>query len=62
VGVALSPIPIIAVVLMLGTPKARSNGLATVAAMVSVLAPVKLACTEMVGKLTCGKGATGSKP
>ena len=26
VGVALSPIPIVAVVLMLGTPKARSNG------------------------------------
>ena len=26
VGVALSPVPIIAVVLMLGTPKARSNG------------------------------------
>jgi threonine/homoserine/homoserine lactone efflux protein len=26
VGVALSPIPVIAVILMLGTPKARSNG------------------------------------
>lgn len=26
VGVALSPVPIIAVILMLGTPKARSNG------------------------------------
>ena len=26
VGVALSPIPIIAVILMLGTPRARSNG------------------------------------
>lgn len=26
VGVALSPIPIVAVILMLGTPKARSNG------------------------------------
>ena len=26
IGVALSPIPIIAVILMLGTPKARSNG------------------------------------
>ena len=26
VGVALSPLPIIAVVLMLGTPRARSNG------------------------------------
>jgi len=28
VGVALSPVPIIAVILMLATPKARSNGLA----------------------------------
>lgn len=28
VGVALSPIPIVAVILMLGTPKARSNGAA----------------------------------
>ena len=26
VGVAISPVPIIAVILMLGTPKARSNG------------------------------------
>ena len=26
VGVALSPVPIIAVILMLGTPKAKSNG------------------------------------
>lgn len=26
VGVALSPVPIIAIVLMLGTPRARSNG------------------------------------
>jgi threonine/homoserine/homoserine lactone efflux protein len=28
VGVAISPVPVIAVVLMLGTPRARSNGLA----------------------------------
>ena len=26
VGVAISPVPIIAVILMLGTPRARSNG------------------------------------
>jgi threonine/homoserine/homoserine lactone efflux protein len=31
VGVALSPVPIIAVVLMLATPKGRSNGLAFLA-------------------------------
>ena len=28
IGVAISPVPIIAIVLMLGTPRARSNGLA----------------------------------
>ena len=26
IGVAISPVPIIAIILMLGTPKARSNG------------------------------------
>ena len=26
VGVALSPVPIVAVILMLGTPRARTNG------------------------------------
>ena len=41
-------------------PSARSNGVATVAAMVSGLAPGKLALTEIVGKSTCGKGETGS--
>jgi hypothetical protein len=29
VGVAISPVPVIAIVLMLGTPRARSNGLAS---------------------------------
>jgi threonine/homoserine/homoserine lactone efflux protein len=38
VGVALSPIPIIAVVLMLGTPRARSNGPAFVLGWVVGLA------------------------
>lgn len=38
VGVALSPIPIIGVVLMLGTPRARSNGLAFIAGWVLGLA------------------------
>ena len=41
-------------------PSARSSGVATVAAMVSGLAPGKDAVTAMVGKSTCGKGATGS--
>ena len=38
----------------------RSNGVVTLAAMVSALAPGKLADTWMVGKSTCGRGATGS--
>jgi threonine/homoserine/homoserine lactone efflux protein len=40
VGVALSPIPIIGVVLMLGTPRARSNGLAFIAGWILGLAAV----------------------
>ena len=40
VGVALSPIPIIGVVLMLGTPKARLNGLAFIAGWIFGLAAV----------------------
>jgi hypothetical protein len=38
----------------------RSRGVATVEAMVSGLAPGKDADTLMVGKSTCGRGATGS--
>src|SRR5919198_1286744 len=40
VGVALSPVPIIAVVLMLGTPRARSNGPAFVVGSILGLALV----------------------
>jgi threonine/homoserine/homoserine lactone efflux protein len=40
VGVALSPVPIIAVVLMLGTPRARANGPAFVLGWVAGLAVV----------------------
>jgi threonine/homoserine/homoserine lactone efflux protein len=40
VGVALSPVPIIAVVLMLGTPRARGNGPAFVLGWVTGLAVV----------------------
>jgi threonine/homoserine/homoserine lactone efflux protein len=40
VGVALSPVPIIGVVLMLGTPRARSNGLAFIAGWVVGLTAV----------------------
>ena len=41
-------------------PSARSSGVATVAAMVSGLAPGSAALTEMVGNSTCGSGAIGN--
>ncbi len=37
----------------------RSSGVATLEAMVSGLAPGRLAWTWMVGKSTCGRAATG---
>ena len=43
-------------------PMARSKGMATVAAMVSGLAPGWDARTIMTGKSTWGKGATGNLP
>ena len=43
-------------------PRARSSGAATLAAIVSGLAPGSEALTRMVGKSTCGKGETGSSP
>src|SRR2546421_9250008 len=39
----------------------RSRGVATAEAIVSGLAPGKPAPTPMVGKSTCGSGATGKK-
>jgi hypothetical protein len=41
-------------------PNWRSSGVATADAIVSGLAPGKLAPTEMVGNSTSGSGATGS--
>ena len=41
-------------------PSRRSSGAATVCAIVSGLAPGRLADTTMVGNSTCGRGATGS--
>ena len=38
----------------------RSSGVATEEAMICALAPGRLALTVMVGKSTCGSGATGS--
>src|SRR5580692_4272226 len=40
-------------------PNWRSRGVATEEAMISALAPGRLALTEMVGKSTCGNGETG---
>src|SRR6266568_5137439 len=40
-------------------PNWRSRGAATDEAIISALAPGKLALTEMVGKSTCGNGETG---
>ena len=41
-------------------PNCRSSGVATDDAMISALAPGRLAPTEIVGKSTCGSGETGS--
>ncbi|MEY9494102.1 hypothetical protein ABIF33_003122 [Bradyrhizobium elkanii] len=41
-------------------PRWRSRGLATVVATSCGLAPGSVACTEIVGKSTCGSGDTGS--
>ena len=43
-------------------PNCRSSGVATAEAIVSGLAPGKLALTWMVGKSTCGNGDTGNSP
>src|ERR1700744_1703879 len=41
-------------------PNCRSRGVATDDAIISALAPGRLALTEMVGKSTWGSGETGS--
>src|SRR5215469_16547616 len=41
-------------------PNCRSNGVAIDDAIISALAPGRLAPTEIVGKSTCGSGDTGS--
>ena len=49
VGVALSPVPIIAVILMLGTPKARSNGPAFAVGWVAGLVIVSVIVVLVAG-------------
>jgi threonine/homoserine/homoserine lactone efflux protein len=57
IGVALSPVPIIAVVLMLGTPRARANGPAFVAGWIVGLAIVGTIVLVVAG----GAGASEDK-
>jgi threonine/homoserine/homoserine lactone efflux protein len=49
VGVALSPVPIIAVILILGTPKARSNGPAFAVGWVAGLVVVSVVVVLLAG-------------
>lgn len=49
VGVAVSPVPIIAVILMLGTPKARSNGPAFAAGWIAGLVVVAVVVLLVAG-------------
>ena len=62
-GVALSPIPIVAVILMLGTPRARTDGPAFALGWVlglSVVAVAVLALTGASGDAsTAGSGTFG---
>jgi threonine/homoserine/homoserine lactone efflux protein len=49
IGIALSPFPIVAVVLMLATPRGRANGLAFVAAWIVGLAAVGIVVLALIG-------------
>lgn len=59
-GVAISPIPIIAVILMLLSPKASTNGPAFVVGWASGLAAVSIAVSTLFGKAGLGSGGGGS--
>jgi threonine/homoserine/homoserine lactone efflux protein len=60
-GVALSPVPIIAVILMLGTPKARSNGPAFAIGWVLGLVVVSIIVLVVAsGSSTANSGASNS--
>jgi hypothetical protein len=60
VGVALSPIPIIAVILMLGTPRARSNGPAFVVGWVVGLVAVSIVVLLVTGGASDPDSATAT--
>ena len=54
----VEPLPLLEVISLTPaiTPSRRSSGVATLVAMVSGLAPGRLALTEIAGKSTCGSG------
>jgi threonine/homoserine/homoserine lactone efflux protein len=58
VGIAISPLPIIAIVLMLATPRGRANGIAFALGWVVSLA-VMVAIVVLLGG---GRAATGGEP
>jgi threonine/homoserine/homoserine lactone efflux protein len=59
-GVAVSPIPIIAVILMLLSPRARTNGPAFLVGWVVGLAVVSVVVTALSGSVGIGSGGGGS--
>ena len=59
-GVAISPIPIIAVILMLLSPKARTNGLAFLVGWVVGLSVAGIVITILFGNAGIGSGGGGS--
>jgi Sap, sulfolipid-1-addressing protein len=59
-GVAISPIPIIAVILMLLSPKARTNGPAFLVGWVAGLALVSIVVMSLSGNVGLGSGGGGS--
>jgi Sap, sulfolipid-1-addressing protein len=59
-GVAISPIPIIAVILMLLSPKAHTNGPAFLVGWVAGLAAVSVAVSALSGRAGLGSGGGGS--
>jgi threonine/homoserine/homoserine lactone efflux protein len=60
VGVALSPVPIVAVILMLGTPRARSNGPAFAAGWLGGLVVVSAVVLLVAGGADDPDGATST--
>lgn len=60
IGVALSPIPIVAVILMLGTPRARSNGSAFAVGWLAGLIAVSIIVVFVVGGAKDPSSATAT--